>query len=159
MLLRNGPGGARATLQPGHPDYVLPHQSLAPPTSAPVTYSAFCQDHWPVYWRFGCAVACSPNRGGELARAALQEVAARWPTVLGSASAAAAAWDLLSQECAAQRTGPAARLYRVLPRLEADALVLRHKMGLTPHQASCAMGLAAADFELLHGRAVLSLRQ
>ncbi|MCZ0974705.1 hypothetical protein O1L55_32465 [Streptomyces albulus] len=157
MLQCHDPGGSRATFEL---DYLVPalvHRPLAPPVNAPLAYTAFCHDHWPVYWRFGSAVAGSSHRGGELARAALREIAARWPVLLGSASLAAAAWDLLSQECAARRTGPAARLHRVLHRLEADTLVLRHKMGLTPSQAGYAMGLAEADFELLHSRAVLSL--
>ncbi|MEV5730770.1 hypothetical protein AB0N50_34045 [Streptomyces pharetrae] len=159
MLQRHDPGGSRATFLPGHLDPVLSHRPLAPPVSAPLAFTAFCHDHWPVYWRFSSTAAGSPHRGGELARAALQEVAARWPMVLGSASPSAAAWDLLSQKCAARRTGPAARLHRVLHRLEADALLLRHKMGLTRCQSAHAMGLAEADFELLHSRAVLSLKQ
>ncbi|MEV0696072.1 hypothetical protein [Streptomyces sp. NPDC050388] len=125
--------------------------------SSPLAYAAFCHNHWSVYWRFGSAIAGSPHQGGELARAALREVADRWPAVLGSASPSAAAWDLLSQECAARRTESAARLHRMLDRREADALVLRHKLGLTPRQAGHAMGLSEADFELLHSRAVRNL--
>lgn len=47
----------------------------------------------------------------------------------------------------------------VLPRLEVDALVLRHKMGLPSQQAGYAVGLAEADSELLHSRAVVSFGQ
>lgn len=159
MLQRHGPGGPRATFHPGHLDTVLAHRPLATPVRAPLAFTAFCHDHWPVYWRFSSTTAGSPHRGGELARAALQEIAACWPAVLGSASPSAAAWDLLSQKCAVRRTGPAARLRRVLHRLEADALVLRHKMGLTHRQAAHAMGLAEADYELLHSRAVLNIEQ
>ncbi|MFH9674924.1 hypothetical protein ACH4L5_22020 [Streptomyces sp. NPDC017405] len=159
MLQRHDPGGSRATFPPCHFDPALAHRPLALPVSAPLAFTAFCHDHWPVYWQFSSTAAGSPHRGGELARAALQEVAARWLAVLGSPSPSAAAWDLLSQKCAARRTGPAARLHRMLHRLEADALVLRHKMGLTRCQAAHAMGLAEADFELLHSRAVLSIEQ
>ncbi|MGM9335976.1 hypothetical protein [Streptomyces murinus] len=159
MLQRHDPGGSRATFEPSHLDPVPAHRPLTPPVSAPLVYTAFCYDHWPVYCRFGSTVAGSPHRGSELARAALREIAVRWPVLLGSAALPAAAWDLLSRECAAQQAGPTARLHRALHRLEADTLVLRHKMGLTPRQAGRAMGLADADFQLLYTRAVLSLGQ
>ncbi|MFD4575764.1 hypothetical protein ACFWNK_12240 [Streptomyces sp. NPDC058417] len=159
MLQRHDPGGSRAVLEPGHLDPGWAHPPLTPPMTAPLVYMAFCHDHWPVYSRFATTVAGSPHRGRELARAALREIAVRWPVLLGSSALPAAAWDLLSRECAARRTGPTARLHRLRNRLEADTLVLRHKMGLTPRQASCAMGLAEADFKLLHSRAMLSLGQ
>ncbi|MFJ4688846.1 hypothetical protein [Streptomyces sp. NPDC088789] len=127
------------------------------PASDPLAYAAFCHEHWTVYWRFGSAVAGSPRRGHELARAALREVAAHWMAILGSASCDAAAWDLLSRTCAARRTEPVGRLHRVLGRREADALVLRHKVGLTARQASRVMGLSEADFGLLYSRALLGL--
>lgn len=159
MLQRHDPGGSRATLEPSDPAPVLTLRPLTLPARAPLVYTAFCYDHWPVYWRFASIVTGSPHRGIELARDALREIAVRWPVLLGSAALPAAAWDLLSRECAARPAGPAARLHRVLHRLEADTLVLRHKMGLTSRQAGYAMGLAEADFELLHSRAVLSLGQ
>ncbi|WP_329468491.1 hypothetical protein [Streptomyces sp. NBC_01431] len=45
----------------------------------------------------------------------------------------------------------------MLERKEADALILRHKLGLTPRQASYAMGLEEAQFSLLHSRALHNL--
>lgn len=118
-------------------------QLCRPPTrpgSAPLAYMVFCNDHWPVYWRFSSVVVGSPHRGEELARAALSKVAARWPAVLGSASPSAAAWDLLSQECASRRTDSADRMHHMLERKEADALILRHKLGLTPGRPAMPWG-------------------
>jgi len=85
-LKRHNPGASRVNFEPGN------HRSRTGPPAAgaarerPLAYTAFCYDHWPVYWRFESAVAGSPHRGGELAHSAIQEVAARWPAVLGSAS-------------------------------------------------------------------------
>lgn len=157
MLKRHDPRGSRADREPSNRDPALADQPLVKPVTASLAYAAFSRDRWPVYWRFGSAVAGSRHRGGELARAALSEVAARWPALLGSASPSAAAWDVLSQECASRRTESAARLHRMLDRREADALVLRHKVGLTSQQAGHAMGLPEAEFDLLHSRAVRNL--
>ncbi|WP_330286076.1 hypothetical protein [Streptomyces sp. NBC_00576] len=54
-------------------------------------------------------------------------------------------------------TEPAGRLHGILERLEADALVLRHRLGLSAGQAAHAMGLHEAEFELLRTRALRNL--
>ncbi|MBB5939948.1 hypothetical protein FHS42_007046 [Streptomyces zagrosensis] len=129
---------------------------LGESVSAPLAYTAFCHDHWPVYRRFSSSIAGSPRRGSDLARIALSVVATHWPVVLGSASPSAAAWNLLSRQCAATRA-ETSQAHGILERLEADALVLRHKLGLTSQQAGYAMGMPAAEFELLRNRAVRNL--
>ncbi|MFD4994674.1 hypothetical protein [Streptomyces buecherae] len=139
------------------PSSALAAHPLAESVSEVLTFTAFCHDHWPVYQRFTCAIAGSPHQGSDLARTALRVVAANWPMVLGSASPSAAAWDLLSRQCTVTRAESASRAHTMLDRLEADALVLRHKVGLTARRAGHAMGLPEADFELLHSRAVRNL--
>ncbi|MFF5721395.1 hypothetical protein [Streptomyces buecherae] len=153
---RHALGGTRASIELAPPTAPAAHP-LVESVGATLTYTAFCHDHWPVYQRFSSAIAGSPHRGNELARTALCAVAAHWPAVLGSASPSATAWDLLSQQCTLVQAEPASRVHAMLDRLEADALVLRHKIGLTSQQAGHAMGLSEADFELLHNRALRNL--
>ncbi|MFJ5850581.1 hypothetical protein [Streptomyces sp. NPDC092903] len=59
------------------------------------------------------------------------------------------AWDLLSVKSAPHRRRSVRNLDRSLGRRAADALLLRYRMGLSPQQAACAMGLKGPEFELL----------
>ncbi|MFH0246208.1 hypothetical protein ACGRHY_28170 [Streptomyces sp. HK10] len=157
MLMRHSPSRLRADVELGewHPELAVPLGGGTP--SLPVSYAAFCHDRWPVYRRFGAVAAGSLQRGGELAVVALCGLAAHWHTALGSSSPAALAWNLLSVETAPWQTDSVRRLHRLLDRLEADALVLRYKLGLSNEQAGRAMGLPEAQFELLRNRALSNL--
>lgn len=58
-------------------------------------------------------------------------------------------------DCAStRRTASVRRLYRLLERREADAWLLRHKLGLTMDEGGEAMGLDGALFALLSQRAL-----
>ncbi|MFF7656432.1 hypothetical protein ACFZCY_42555 [Streptomyces sp. NPDC007983] len=124
----------------------------------PASYTVFCCDHWTVYRRFGTAAAGSTHGGMGIARAALHDLGKQWERALRSSSPAAHAWDLLSRRASKHRTASLQELHHLLGRDEADALVLRYKLGLSPLQAGYAMGLSEADFELLRHRALRELR-
>ncbi|MFJ2816820.1 MULTISPECIES: hypothetical protein [unclassified Streptomyces] len=125
------------------------------PASAPVTphaaaaYAAFCRDHWPTYRQYAAAVTGDPATGDRLARAALRELGAQWPTALRSALPSALAWSLLRATTASSRTPTIRTLQRNLAPRETDALVLRYRLGLTPRQAGHAMGIEPSAVTLL----------
>ncbi|MBO3676886.1 hypothetical protein [Streptomyces sp. NEAU-YJ-81] len=123
----------------------------------PVSYAVFCCDRWMVYRRFGTAVAGSIHSGTGIAQAALRDLGEQWERALRSSSPAAHAWGLLSRRASERRTASLRGLHHLLGRDEADALVLRYKLGLSPGQAGYAMGLSEADFELLRHRALRDL--
>jgi hypothetical protein len=123
----------------------------------PLTYAAFCGDRWEVYSRFAAASVGAAQLGAELARAALGDLALVWVGALQSRSPAALAWDLLGARTRAQRTKGARRLYGLLPRHEADALLLSYKLGLSPQRAADAMGLATHDVCVLRRQALRKL--
>ncbi|MFI0776155.1 hypothetical protein [Streptomyces sp. NPDC021212] len=120
----------------------------------PVSYAVFCCDRWTVYLRFGTAAAGSVRGGTGIARAALRDLAEEWERALRSSSPAAHAWGLLSRRASERRTASLRGLHHLLGRDEADALVLRYKLGLSSFQAGDAMGLPEVDFELLRHRAL-----
>ncbi|MEU0844047.1 hypothetical protein ABZ370_31850 [Streptomyces sp. NPDC005962] len=156
MLMRSSPPGLRA-------DTELDDRHLAAWTAPSVTqrhlvsYTVFCCDHWVVYRRFGTAVAGSVHGGVGIARAALRDLGEQWERALRTSSPTAHAWGLLSRRASERRTAPLRGLHHLLGRDQADALVLRYKLGLSPLQAGHAMGLSEADFELLRHRALRDL--
>lgn len=127
-------------------------QFTSPPHA--MTYAAFCHDHWPVYRRYASAVTGSAATGESLARAALHELGIQWPTALRSAVPSALAWALLCATTASHRTVTLRTLQRSLHPREADALILRYRLGLTTRQAGHAMGMAPAAFDLLRRNAL-----
>ncbi|MGW3957322.1 hypothetical protein ACWEKM_42040 [Streptomyces sp. NPDC004752] len=119
-----------------------------------VTYEVFCRGWWPVYWRYGAACAGSAAVGMAVATAVLRELGSRWQAVLSSPSPAVMAWELLVECASSRRTASVRCLYRVLERREADALLLRHKLGLSAQEGGEVMGLGGAEFALLSRRAL-----
>ncbi|MET9556785.1 hypothetical protein [Streptomyces sp. NPDC006645] len=119
-----------------------------------LTYGAFCRDRWRVYRRFCAASTGSASAGAEIARGALRELAPKWPMALQSSSPAAVAWELLSSKSRTRRTESVRCLHRMLVPGEADALLLRYRLGLSSQQAGAAMGLGPAEFTLLQTRAL-----
>lgn len=120
----------------------------------PVTYEVFCRGCWPIYWRYGAACAGSAAVGMAVAASVVRGLVPRWDAVLSSASPAVAAWDYLVECASASRTPSVARLYRLLECREADALLLRHKLGLSAQQGGEVMGLDCAQFSVLSRRAL-----
>jgi hypothetical protein len=153
MLMRSCPSGLRAGAEVDDRRLAWT-DPLASALRLPVSYTAFCRDHWQVYCRFGAATAGSARTGSSIACAALRDLGEQWDTALRSPSLSAHAWDLLSSRAAERRTESLCGLHRLLDRDAADALVLRYKLGLSAREAGHAMGLPEADFELLRSRAL-----
>ncbi|WP_407549080.1 hypothetical protein QOM21_08195 [Streptomyces sp. Pv4-95] len=152
--MRNGPCGLRADAELD--DQRDPFHSGPPlPRGLPVSYSAFCRDQWAVYQSFSAFTVGSARVGTTIARAVLHDLGGRWDAALRTCSPAAYAWNLLSRRVCERR--PESGLHRLLARNEADALVLRYKLGLSPLEAGHAMGMMPADFEMLRHRALLAL--
>lgn len=108
----------------------------------PVSYAAFCIPRREVYTRYAAARVGCPRVGEELAQAALGDLAMMWAEALQSASPAALSWSLLRSRIAAR--APRDRgsgLHRVLPGDQADAVVLRYRVGLPLRQAADLMGI------------------
>ncbi|MGD9486071.1 hypothetical protein WDH52_22970 [Streptomyces sp. TRM70308] len=121
---------------------------------AEAAYAAFCREHWPVYSRFATAVVGSAPVGRDLARAALRDLGAQWTLALRSASPSRYAWTLLAKALAPHRAPGLRALYGGLRCAEADALVLRHRLGCSVAAAGRAMGLSPDAFELLRRTAL-----
>ncbi|ELS55921.1 hypothetical protein STVIR_3266 [Streptomyces viridochromogenes Tue57] len=64
------------------------------------------------------------------------------------------AWELLVERASSRRSASVDRLYRLLERREADALLLRHKLGLSVLQGGEVMGLDGTEFAWLSRRAL-----
>ncbi|MEE1797542.1 hypothetical protein PUR57_02380 [Streptomyces sp. JV176] len=96
----------------------------------------------------------SAATGERLARAALRELGVQWPTALRSDVPSTLGWALLCATTTPRRTHALRTLQRNLCRREADALILRYKLGLTARQAGYAMGMTPAAFELLRSNAL-----
>ncbi|MGW1771771.1 hypothetical protein [Streptomyces sp. NPDC002104] len=121
---------------------------------AVTAYTVFCREHWPVYSRFATAVTGSTPVGRDVARAVLEQVGAKWSAALRSASPSGYAWTLLTDALAPHRTEGIRALYEDLRAEEADALVLRHRLGCSAADGGQAMGLSSAGFELLRSTAL-----
>ncbi|MCA1272053.1 hypothetical protein LCE32_18635 [Streptomyces sp. 7G] len=126
---------------------------------SPLAYDAFCRDHWPVYLTYATVASGCPRVGADAARSALRDLAFRWDTALSAAAPAAVAWVLLSDKSVAHHTPSVRRLRRVLGPREVDALLLRHRVGLSAPAAAHAMGLDGPGFELLRARALRGITQ
>ncbi|MBW1597290.1 hypothetical protein [Streptomyces sp. JJ38] len=122
-----------------------------------MTYEVFRQDCWPVYRRYSAACSGSSTVGAAVAAAALKGLEERWDAVLSSPSPAVTAWEFLVECTSSRRTASTQWVYRSLERREADALLLRHKLGLSAHQGGEVMGLDSAEFTLLSRRALCKM--
>ncbi|MFK0264188.1 hypothetical protein ACIQU1_23105 [Streptomyces angustmyceticus] len=123
---------------------------------AEAAYPAFCLEHHSLYSQFAAAVTGSTSSGRRLARAALEELAAQWLAALRSPSPSGFAWALLADTIAPYRTGSARTLYRNFHVAEADALLLRHRLGCSVTEAGRVMGMSPDAFELLWRRALMN---
>ncbi|MFJ9848145.1 hypothetical protein [Streptomyces sp. NPDC101150] len=108
----------------------------------PLSYTAFCTLRRDIYIRYASARVGCRGVGQELAQAALRDLGTVWLQALQSASPAAVSWRLL-----ARRTAVGARSQRdsgphhILPGQQADAVILRYRLGLSMHQAGDLMGI------------------
>ncbi|MFF3394757.1 hypothetical protein ACFYW1_27945 [Streptomyces sp. NPDC002669] len=108
----------------------------------PVTFTAFCTARLPAYVRFAAACTGCPRTGREVAQEALGDLATVWEKALRSASPAALSWGLISERCSDRaRLRSCGSVYRVLPRLYADAVVLRYRLGIGLAETAELMGI------------------
>ncbi|WEH12214.1 hypothetical protein [Streptomyces sp. VNUA24] len=119
----------------------------------PAAFTAFCQSHLDIYTRYATLRLGDDRQARALAQAALGDLAMMWPEALQSPSPSALAWRLL-----AARIGRAAAdnraLYRVLPAVQADAVLLRYRLGLPDDKAAEVMGWQPGEFTCLLKTAV-----
>ncbi|GAA4027047.1 hypothetical protein [Streptomyces plumbiresistens] len=127
--------------------------------SLPADYTAFCMLYQDRYLRYTRARVADPGLSRELVETALGSVATNWATVLASYCPAAEAWDILGSLIAQAMRGHAAAtlyntVYRVLPPLQADVVILRHRLSLSDGQAADLMGveepLVASQLRMAH---------
>jgi DNA-directed RNA polymerase specialized sigma24 family protein len=120
----------------------------------PLLYDAFCRDRWRVYSRYATAYVGSARIGSELAHDSLRDLAFGWADALRSPSPAAVAWDLLTARTRTRPTEAVRCLHSLVHHSEAQALLLRYKLGLSAAEAADVMGLGMSEFHLLQKRAL-----
>ncbi|MET7852320.1 hypothetical protein [Streptomyces avermitilis] len=127
--------------------------------SLPADYTAFCLLYQDRYLRYACARVADPGLSRELVETALGSVAINWANVLASHCPAAEAWNILGSLIAQAVRGHAApkfcnAVYRALPPLQADLVILRHRLSLSDEQAADLMGverpLVASQLRMAH---------
>ncbi|WP_328687764.1 hypothetical protein OHA74_54740 [Streptomyces phaeochromogenes] len=127
--------------------------------SLPADYTAFCMLYQDRYLRYTRVRVADPGLSRTLVEAALGSVATNWATVLASHCPAAEAWNILGSLIAQAVRGHAATescstVYRVLPLLQADVVILRHRLSLSDQQAADLMGveepLVASQLRMAH---------
>ncbi|MFE5729955.1 hypothetical protein ACFQ7A_03435 [Streptomyces sp. NPDC056528] len=104
------------------------------------------------YIRYALVRTGDWHTANDLVSATLGDLAMAWTEVLQSPSPSALAWRLLSA-----RTGRdviTAGPHRLLPTAQADAVLLRYRLGLPTRQAAEVMGREPAEFAWLLKQAV-----
>ncbi|WSQ15127.1 hypothetical protein OG604_49645 [Streptomyces sp. NBC_01231] len=114
--------------------------------SLPADYTAFCMLYQDRYLRYARARVADAGLSRQLVEAALGSVATNWATVLASRCPTAEAWNILGSLIAQAVRGHSAAsicntVYRVLPPLQADVVILRHRLSLSDGQAADLMGV------------------
>jgi DNA-directed RNA polymerase specialized sigma24 family protein len=109
-------------------------------------YNAFCQLHRDRYCAYARARIGNAILAERAVADALGDLAVIWRQALSSSAPAAWAWDLLSARVRVARRSPYAPaggdgLHRMLPALQADTVLLRHRMMLTMAETACLLGL------------------
>ncbi|MFD8984638.1 hypothetical protein [Streptomyces sp. NPDC059564] len=121
-----------------------------------VSYEAFCVKYRPLYTRYAAARLENTGHGARLAESALAGLAQGWSEALTCASPAARVWEMftaLVEATAGRRAQPVTSL----PCPQADAVILRHRLGLAPEVAAEMMGISASAFRALHRAALRAL--
>ncbi|WP_328674901.1 sigma factor-like helix-turn-helix DNA-binding protein [Streptomyces sp. NBC_00343] len=116
----------------------------------PLEYTAFCllhQDHYLHYTRERVQDAWMSR---QVVEAVLGNLATIWPTVISSPRPAAVAWGLLDALIASALRGRRAgasqsadAVHRLLPRAQADAVILCCRLDLSEKEAAELMGVEA----------------
>ncbi|WP_329240762.1 sigma-70 region 4 domain-containing protein [Streptomyces sp. NBC_01478] len=116
----------------------------------PLEYTAFCLLHQDRYLHYTRERVQDAWMSRQVVEAVLGNLATIWPTVISSPRPAAVAWRLLDalitsalggrQAGAAQ---PADAVHQLLPRAQADAVILRCRLDLSEKEAAELMGVEA----------------
>ncbi|MGW8783092.1 sigma-70 region 4 domain-containing protein [Streptomyces sp. NPDC055796] len=135
---------------PGH----RPH--VPADTAMHVSYEAFCARYRPLYIRYAAVRLSSAGCGARLADRVLDALAPCWSEALACPSPAATVWETFTSliETAAER---GTRCVRALPCRQADAVILRHRLGLPAETAAELMGISDSAFRALHRAALRTL--
>ncbi|MEV7203494.1 hypothetical protein [Streptomyces griseoluteus] len=115
--------------------------------SMPTSFTAFCASRFETYVRYATLRLRDKDLARQTAQEAFGDLAMVWAEALESSSPSALAWRLL-----AARTNRAAGnhdpvLYRVLPREQADAVLLKYCLGLPAAQAAEVLGWTSVRFD------------
>ncbi|MFE1521678.1 hypothetical protein ACFW9I_33500 [[Kitasatospora] papulosa] len=112
----------------------------------PDDFTVFCSRRLSLYTRYGALRVHSLKAGREAAIAALGDLAMCWPEALASPSPAALSWQLLTGRVAySARDRGADSLHATLSGRQADAVLLRYRIGLSAPEAAEAMGVDAGE--------------
>lgn len=110
------------------------------PIHLPADYTAFCSTHRRVYLRYSRVRLRCEAAAQRAVACALGDLAMTWSAALRSPSLPAVAWSTLTGRvaaCARDRD----LLRRLLPDQQADAVILRHRLGLGVPDVAQTMGL------------------
>ncbi|MFD6624295.1 hypothetical protein GR131_27740 [Streptomyces sp. GF20] len=110
---------------------MFPEPPAAVEPRLPLAFTAFTARVAADYMAFATVRTGCPQDGEGVVQEALGDLVVRWEQALSSPSPAAVAWDLLSRRvnsCIPPAASSSA--YRVLPRLHADVMVLRYRLGI-----------------------------
>jgi DNA-directed RNA polymerase specialized sigma24 family protein len=110
----------------------------------PVEFTAFCELHRPRYLSYARVWFSDPGHAAEAVRCALRALAADWPKVLGSPNAAAAAWQIIRDTLAEQRSIAAPVGLRPGPADE-DLAILHYVVGLATREIADVVGADTAS--------------
>ncbi|WNO70153.1 hypothetical protein [Streptomyces sp. AM8-1-1] len=131
----------------------LPHCAISPPTltsgltvALPADYIGFCMHYQDRYLRYTRVRVADPGLSRELVETTLGSVAVNWADLLASPCPAAEAWAILGSVIAQAARGQAATslssvAYRILPALQADVVILRHRLCLSNEQTADLLGV------------------
>ncbi|WP_405814372.1 hypothetical protein OG241_07180 [Streptomyces sp. NBC_01390] len=120
----------------------------------PSAFAAFCVRHLDIYTRYAAVRMRDSGQAQALAQAALGDLAMMWAEALESPSPSALAWRLLAARTGRAAAGGGMELYRVLPVAQADAVLLRYRLGLSAQDAAEVMGWEPGEFTCLLKAAV-----
>jgi len=120
----------------------------------PNAFAAFCVGHLEIYTRYVAVRIRDGGRARSLAQAALGDLAMVWAEALQSPSPSALAWRLLTARTGHAAAGGGLELYRVLPAPQADAVLLRYRLGMSADAAAELMGWQRGEFACLLKAAV-----
>ncbi|GAA3798109.1 hypothetical protein GCM10022403_034960 [Streptomyces coacervatus] len=146
-LRRRGEAPARACCPQQVPGYA-PQPAIE--LVLPLEYTAFCLLHQDRYLHYTRERVQDAWMSQQVVEAVLGNLVTIWPTVISSPRPAAVAWRLLDALIASalrsRRAGatlPVDAVHRMLPRGQADAVILRCRLHLSEKQAAELMGVEA----------------